>query len=483
MTTQPTPPPQEPTILPVPPPPQDEAPLSPKWEWPTKIIIGLILLGILVFLIARFHNYLNLMITAFVVSILLQPLAKLLERLLRIKWRLAVLIVYLLVFGLVIFLIARGGVFILEQARSLVDSLQTSLLPIIEQLSQKPVNIGSFTFTLPKLDTNFLVTMVQERLVPLAGQAPGAVGKTVSVVGGFLFNFFLTFMVSLFITSESEATNGHIFQISIPGYEYDLRRMGRELSNTWNAFIRGEFIVIGTAILIFSTMLGILGLPNFLILGIIAGLGRLVPYVGAWVGWLAFGLTAFFMKTNVFGVQPIVFALIVIGISLFVDSLLDNVLTPKVMGNALEVHPAAILISALVMAQLFGLLGIVLAAPVLASLKLFLRYITRKLMDQDPWEGISYYHKPKRPAITKLIKRNSPLGRWLESIWEKTLAFVDRAVESVKRFFRTDSKSPAAQQLSGRAADSESSTGKSAKAKPKSDKISNAGTKKPDKKK
>ena len=239
---------QEPTILPVPPHPRTKL-RSPKWE-ADQIIIGLILLGILVFLIARFHNYLNLMITAFVVSILLQPLAKLLERLLRIKWRLAVLIVYLLVFGLVIFLIARGGVFILEQARSLVDSLQTSLLPIIEQLSQKPVNIGSFTFTLPKLDTNFLVTMVQERLVPLAGQAPGAVGKTVSVVGGFLFNFFLTFMVSLFITSESEATNGHIFQISIPGYEYDLRRMGRELSNTWNAFIRGEFIVIGTAILI-----------------------------------------------------------------------------------------------------------------------------------------------------------------------------------------------------------------------------------------
>jgi predicted PurR-regulated permease PerM len=417
-------------------PPKDEEPLSPRWDKITKMIVWMILLGIFIFLVSRFNNYLNLVITAFLISILVQPLAKLLHRYLRLSWRLAVVLVYFIIFSFLIFLVARSGVFILDQVRSFMDTWKVSVLPFIESLSEMPLHLGPFSFQLPKLDTNFLVNTIQERLLPLAGQAPGAVGKTVSVLGGFLFNFFLTFMVSLFITSESETTNGRFFQIKIPGYEYDIKRMGRELTNTWSAFIRGEFIIIGAAILIYSTLLGVLGLPNFVVLGIIAGLGRLVPYLGAWVGWLTFGFTAFFMKTNIFGVKPIVFALIVVAIALFIDSILDNVLTPRVMGNALEVHPAAILIAALVMANLFGLLGIVLAAPVLASLKLFLRYVLRKLMDQDPWEGISYYQKPKRSALAKLIKRNTTLARWFNAIANKVSEFFDRIAESIKSLFK-----------------------------------------------
>ena len=51
----------------------------------------------------------------------------------------------------------------------------------------------------------------------------------------------------------------------------------------------------------------------------------------------------------------------------------------------LGIHPAAQLITAIVLTSLIGLMGILLAAPVLASLQLFGRYIVRKMMDKDPW--------------------------------------------------------------------------------------------------
>jgi len=76
--------------------------------------------------------------------------------------------------------------------------------------------------------------------------------------------------------------------------------------------------------------------------------------------------------------------LLVLGVSLFIDVILDHLVTPSVMSEALDVHPAAILISALVGGQMFGLLGVILAAPAYAVLTLLVRYLVRKLFDEDP---------------------------------------------------------------------------------------------------
>jgi hypothetical protein len=58
------------------------------------------------------------------------------------------------------------------------------------------------------------------------------------------------------------------------------------------------------------------------------------------------------------------------------------------MSNALRVHPAAVMVSALVAFNLLGVIGVVLAAPVLATLKLFFKYVLAKLFDQDPWANL-----------------------------------------------------------------------------------------------
>ena len=56
------------------------------------------------------------------------------------------------------------------------------------------------------------------------------------------------------------------------------------------------------------------------------------------------------------------------------------------MADALSVHPAAVLVSALIFADLLGVLGIVIAAPMLATFVLIGRYVMRKMFDRDPWE-------------------------------------------------------------------------------------------------
>ena len=126
-------------------------------------------------------------------------------------------------------------------------------------------------------------------------------------------------------------------------------------------------------------------------------------------------------------------SVIVVVIALLVDNILDNILVPKVMSNALRVHPAAVLLGTLIGAQLLGVVGVILAAPVLASLQLIFRYLLRKLTDSNPWEDIDNKQPIKRSRFW--IWFGSLLNHfknWLKHLFQKkakknkTLASIEK---------------------------------------------------------
>lgn len=389
-------------------------PDSPRWGWATKLVVGLLLIAGLLALIIRFDEYFKLVITAFIISFLLHPLCRLLNKRLKISWRVASAIVYFLIAGLTIWLITSAGSTIITQAQNLFKSLTQNvdgLTNFLESWSNRIIAIGPFNFTLPYLDTDVISQTITEYLQPAATQA----GKLVGFVGGFLFNLIITYMVSFFITSETNGSQKRLFNINIKGYEKDFRRLGMEISKIFNAFIRGEFTVVAIAIIVYVIFLGVLGLPYFLVLAIIAGLGRFIPYIGAWIGWIGFIIGALLQDPTPYGLTKLMYVVLVVSIAMVIDMVLDHVLTPKLMGDTLEVHPAAIMISALIGGQIFGLLGIILAAPTFATLKLLMGYATKKLFDQDPWEGMAYYRKPKEPALlVALRKLGKRIRAWLK---------------------------------------------------------------------
>ena len=92
-----------------------------------------------------------------------------------------------------------------------------------------------------------------------------------------------------------------------------------------------------------------------------------------------------FQPFKLFGMSPLLYMIVVFAVALVFDQLLDGFITPRIMARALKVHPAAVLVSALVGADLLGILGIIIAAPMLATFFLFFRYTMRKMLDQDPW--------------------------------------------------------------------------------------------------
>jgi hypothetical protein len=131
-----------------------------------------------------------------------------------------------------------------------------------------------------------------------------------------------------------------------------------------------------------------LGLRFSLGIAILAGFGRFLPYIGPFIAYLTMGLVAYFQGHSLFGLTPLVYVIVTIGISMLIDSSFDNFISPKFMSSNLKVHPAAVLVTALISANVIGFIGVVVAAPVLASIQLFARYTIRKMFDLDPWTGI-----------------------------------------------------------------------------------------------
>jgi len=120
-------------------------------------------------------------------------------------------------------------------------------------------------------------------------------------------------------------------------------------------------------------------------IAIMAGVARFIPYVGPFLVWIVTALVAFFQGSNYFSLEPWIYAVLVVGVCLILDAILDNIVIPKFFGDTLGLHPAAVLVAALIAAQLIGFVGLVLAAPVLATMVLISRYFLRKMVDEDPW--------------------------------------------------------------------------------------------------
>jgi predicted PurR-regulated permease PerM len=187
--------------------------------------------------------------------------------------------------------------------------------------------------------------------------------------------------------SESNGLASSLIHIELPGHTEDLRKLGRELSRIWNAFLRGQIFIFFLTFVVYTIMLSVLGVKYALGIALMAGLARFLPYIGPAITWIVMALVTFFQTSKPFNLEahPLIYTAIVVGLALFIDQIMDNVVMPRIMAQTLRVHPAAVLVAALVMANLLGILGMVIAAPALASLALLGRYTMRKMFDQDPF--------------------------------------------------------------------------------------------------
>ncbi len=379
---------------------------SPSWGPTTKLVVALTLAAIIIGLVIQFHGIIAPLLMALVLAYLLNPVAGFLQRTMRLSWSLSVSLIYLLLFLIVIGILTLGGVGLVQQIESLVSIVRSSLtlLPdYIENLSGKAFQFGPFALDFTHLDMRSLSTQLLGIIQPVLGSTGTLVGAMAASAAQFLGWALFVLLISYFVLAESGDVRGALIPVSIPGYADDIRRLGAELSRIWNAFLRGQILVFLLATLTYLMVLSVLGVHYALGIAFLAGIARFVPYVGNLVSWTTLALVAYFQAPSWLGLSPVSYAILCVACAILIDQIFDNFVTPRIISQALQVHPAAVLIAALVFANLLGLLGVVVAAPILATVALFWRYLTRKMLDINPWPEGEF--TPAAPSPSRLLAR------------------------------------------------------------------------------
>jgi predicted PurR-regulated permease PerM len=169
-----------------------------------------------------------------------------------------------------------------------------------------------------------------------------------------------------------------------PGYGRDYAGLTAELKRIWQAFFRGQVVlslVIATTVAI---AMAVVGLPNALLLGLLAGLLEVVPNVGPVVAAIPAVALALLQGSSWIPLPPLWFALLVVGIYVVIQQVENNYLVPRIIGGSVRLHPLVVLVGAIAGARMAGILGIFLAAPVLASARVVLAYIVSGFEETPP---------------------------------------------------------------------------------------------------
>jgi HAD superfamily hydrolase (TIGR01549 family) len=248
-------------------------------------------------------------------------------------------------------------------------------------------NIGNISLSLGgiTIDVRDLLlqssTGLQQFLTTYVSQA------ALSILGmlSSLFWVFFVVVVTFWLIKDSYKLENWFFEHLPKPYRRDVSRLFRELGLIWGSFFKGTLVlafVVGTLV---GLTMWVLGIQHVLLIAIFAGFMEFIPSVGPVLGALLAVFVAFFGGSSWIPFDNWLVALMVLVIYTLIFQFEQIYLYPRVVGRRVNLHPGVVFVGAILGAMEFGLLGVLLAAPTLASARVLLRYILRRLSNLDPF--------------------------------------------------------------------------------------------------
>ena len=243
--------------------------------------------------------------------------------------------------------------------------LNYTFLPWVSQtFSVDPMEIDTqqmSTVVMEYIQTNYSADSIQAMLLKVAQSGLNfiQIGGTVVLIPIIAFYFLLDWDRML----ES-------FRRLIPRpYEKSTLHIVNECHSVLGAFVKGQFLVMFLLGTVYAVGLQVIGLEVGLIIGMVAGLASIIPYLGFAVGIIAAVIATLFQ----FGIDWM--QLVLVGVVFMIGQAIEGyVLQPFLLGDKIGLSPVAVVFAVLAGAQLAGFLGMLIALPVAAIIVVLLRH-------------------------------------------------------------------------------------------------------------
>jgi len=294
---------------------------------------------------------------------------------------LAVIVVLLLeALLLVLFALAVLPLFVkeirllIEQLPAMLDKLNATLVPwLAERLG---INLSLDPASLREAATEAIANSEGLGVKVLNSLRLGGLGLL-----GLLTNLVLTPVVQFFLMRDWELMHARIDALVPRGWHAQVSGFLHEADEALGQYLHGQILVILVMACFYTAGLWIAGLDFFLPIGIITGTMVFIPYVGAAIGFLLATLAAALQFQDFSGV---IWVWVVFGLG---QALEGNLITPKLVGERIGLHPVAVIFALLAFGQLFGFAGLLVALPASAVLLVALRTVRARYLDSSLYKG------------------------------------------------------------------------------------------------
>ena len=271
-----------------------------------------------------------------------------------------ILLVYLL-FRIMVPLLYRQINDFVALLPSLFVTISNFINNFFDSLSATGIDLSSIESNVYSAIENFSMNLTTDLPTILINTVTGLV----SSVGTFLIGLVVGFYLLL-----DFANIRHLLDFFPKRSHETIKSICTKLNTTFRDFIQGLLFISLIVAVISLIGYSIVGLPSSLLFAIVCGITNIIPYIGPWIGGIICTIVGFTVSPLV-GILTAVIALIVQQI----DSI---VLQPLIMGKTMKLHPVVIMIGLLIFGHFFGILGMILATPIIAGFKILLNYFDEK---------------------------------------------------------------------------------------------------------
>jgi predicted PurR-regulated permease PerM len=375
--------------------------MGARWSSTTKrVVVALFALAAL-YIVYRAGDIVRPFVWAGVLAFVLLPLVGLLERRLKLPRTAAAAIVFL---GLLAVIIGGARILLplaLDQLRDLQRTLPTLVANAQNTLAETADQIG--LEDLDALLVNFAGIGDLAQMVA-RGAVPFIVG-----IGHFLLELLVFLIATFFLLRDAPRLFQWFRRILPPSQRNELIPLFAQVNTLLGRYVRGQMFLIGVMSIATFIGLSILQVPFVLLLAIMTGVLEVIPIVGPITAGAIACLVALGHPAP-WGLSQIWYVAIVAVMYTVLRHAEDYFVIPLVIGRIVKLHPAVVIFSLLTGGALYGLLGVLVAVPVAATLRLVLIYVGAKLRDEDPFPQLEQELEvphPAPPAATRAVGRRA----------------------------------------------------------------------------
>ena len=274
---------------------------------------------------------------------------------------------------------------------SVTDQLRFANLDDVVKLSNEFIaSLNSFYYAvldkLGELDIQFqqfenYVTTVVTYVLDVTSDFAKASLSSITNMTGFLTTLFFSFLIGFYFMIDGRVFMKYAKKISFALFSdkrnQQLKAMVEDLDEVFSGYIRGQMMDALFMMVAISIVLSSIGVRFAFVIGIFAGLGNLIPYFGPIVAYVSTALVCLINSD----IRKLLIALIALVIIQTIDG---NFIGPKLLSKSISIHPLIVIISLIFGSAIGGLLGMLLAVPTGAYIKLvFVRFIDNKASKRE----------------------------------------------------------------------------------------------------